>query len=80
MQRKRLYVFIAKSKKNIEWVTWVLPPYNNRFNLIQRGRHALCLRKGRAGTQRRPYLPVRPPLATASQVNRALYGLNIQFR
>ena len=48
------------------------PPYNNRFNLLQRGRHAFRVRESRAGTQRRPYLPVRPPLATASQVNRAL--------
>jgi len=39
------------------------------------GRKSGSQGKSRAGTQRRPYLPVRPPLATALQVNRALYGL-----
>ena len=51
-------------------------PYNNRFNLNGHGRHVLCLRKGRAGTQRRPSFPGRSPFAMYHQVNRALYGRN----
>ena len=69
----------------------VLPPYNNRFNLIQRGRHALCsggsMRVGRTAKVA-PEPPFARPFqaermgATASQVNRALYGRNnkIQIR
>ena len=37
----------------------------------------LSLRESRAFTQRRPYLPVRPPQATGLQVNRELYGRKV---
>ena len=64
--------------------TWVRPPYNNRFDLNVRGRHALCsvgLRdgsygKGRAGTPIRPSFPGRPngghSLAAQSSVIRTV--------
>ena len=51
-------------------------PYNNQFNLNGHGRHAFRLRESRAGTQRRPSFPGRPPLAMVRQVNWALYGRN----
>jgi hypothetical protein len=51
-------------------------PYNNQFNLNGHGRHAFRLRESRAGTQRRPSFPGRPPLAMDRQVNWALYGRN----
>ena len=58
-------------------------PYNNRFNLSQRGRHALCSgRPMRVGLTAKvaPEPPSVRPFqagqkgATASQVNRALCG------
>jgi len=60
-------------------------PYNNRFNPTQRGRHALCS-TGSKEVGRTAKVAPEPPLArpfqaeqegaTASRVNRALYGRN----
>src|SRR4051812_35119006 len=63
--------------------TFSAPPYNNRFNLLQRGRHAFCS-GGSKGSVSSAKVAPEPPFvcpfqarrmgATASQVNRALYG------
>ena len=63
----------------------VLPPYNNRFDLNGRGRHALCSdRSMRVGLTAkvapeppapRPFQAAEPG-ATGRQLNRALYGRN----
>ena len=62
----------------------VEPPYNNRFNLIRRGRHGFCAGRSKMWVLRQnPRRSVERPSAsqagaqpTASQVNRALYGRN----
>ena len=61
-------------------------PYNNRFNPTQRGRHALCSTGSKEVGLTAKVVP-EPPFvrpfqagrkgATASRVNRALYGRNI---
>jgi hypothetical protein len=56
-------------------VTWVLPPYNNRFDRNSVVRHAPCLRKGRAGTAVSLLLR-RRETAQRCPLNRALYGRN----
>jgi hypothetical protein len=56
----------------------VTPPYNNRVNLTALGRHAPCLRKGRAGDTPEPSFSGRP-LRPCSLLIHALYGpKNIQ--
>jgi len=64
----------------------VRPPYNNRFNPPQRGRHTLCSVGPRGGSygKGRAEPPLGRPFqagqkgATASRVNRALYGQNLR--